>query len=272
MNRRDFFNSNGYWIGPTSILSSQELAEYRQSMYNIMNHQYESGREPMVGRNWPAREDMQGLVQINNAWWAGGAIRRLSLDSRIGEIATELLQANGVCMWHDQLLYKPPAKSKTVVGNVGWHQDWNYWQVCDQADLITAWVALDDVTIENGAMMIVSGSHRWGQAMKASDRTLNMEKTASKVKIPEGEKWEIAHCELKAGGISFHHAKTVHGSGPNQSTQPRLGLAIHLVADHVRYTTQGGHSHSNLKVCPRQEGDLFRGHQHLVIWQRSSKQ
>ena len=269
MNPEVFFESNGYWIEPKQLFSDQELTEYRQSMTHIMNHQYESGHEPMAGRNWPDRKDLCGLVQINNAWWAGGPICKLSLDSRIGKIATKLLRANGVCMWHDQLLYKPPARSKTLSGNIGWHQDWNYWQVCDRADLITAWVALSDVNIENGAMMVVPRSHRWGQSMKASERTMEMEKTASKVKIPKGEKWEIVHCELKAGSVSFHHAKTIHGSGPNQSTQPRLGLAIHMIADHVRYTTQGGHSHSNLKVCPRKEGDLFQGHQHPVIWQHS---
>ncbi len=206
----------------------------------------------------------------NNAWWAGGAISRLSLNRQIGQMAAQLLQVNGVYMWHDQLLYKPPARSRTLSGNVGWHQDWNYWQVCDHADLITAWVALNDVNTQNGAMMVIPGSHRWGQAMEASERTLEMDKTASEVKIPRGEKWEIVHCELQAGAVSFHHAKTIHGSGPNNSDQPRLGLAIHMVADHVRYTNQGIYSHSNLKVCPRKEGDLFRGDQHPVIWKNDT--
>ena len=271
MSPQNFFENYGYWIESEPLFSSQDLAEYRQSMNDIMNHQYESGREPMAGRNWPAREDLQGMVQINNAWWAGGAISRLSLNRRIGQMAAQLLQVNGVYMWHDQLLYKPPARSRTLSGNIGWHQDWNYWQVCDHADLITAWVALNDVNTQNGAMMVIPGSHRWGQAMEASERTLEMDKTASEVKIPRGEKWEIVHCELQAGAVSFHHAKTIHGSGPNNSDQPRLGLAIHMVADHVRYTNQGIYSHSNLKVCPRKEGDLFRGHQHPVIWKNDTE-
>lgn len=269
MGRREFFAKNGYWVEPNPLFSDDELVAYRQSMSNIMDHKYESGREPMLGRNWPEQTDSNGLVQINNAWWAGGVIRQLALNSRLGKIAVELLQVNGVCMWHDQLLYKPP-RSKNVPdgGNVGWHQDWNYWRVCDEPDMITAWVALDDVIVENGAMMVVSGSHRWKQAIKPSDRTLDMEYTLSQVTIPKGEKLDIVYCELKAGCVSFHHAITLHGSGPNLTQKPRIGLAIHMVADHVRYTKTNGASHSNLKVCPREEGAFFRGEQHPVIWQR----
>ena len=178
MNRHEFFVKNGYWVEPNPLFSNADLEVYQQSMMKIMDHRYESGREPMPGRNWPNRTDSNGLVQINNAWWAGGAIRQLALNSRLGKIASELLQVNGICMWHDQLLYKPPRSADAPTeGNVGWHQDWNYWRVCDKPDMITAWVALDDVSVENGAMMFVSGSHKWKQAIKASDRTLDMEHT-----------------------------------------------------------------------------------------------
>ncbi len=269
MNRHEFFVKNGYWVEPIPLFSNADLEVYQQSMMKIMDHRYESGREPMPGRNWPNQTDSNGLVQINNAWWAGGAIRQLALNSRLGKIASELLQVNGICMWHDQLLYKPPRSADAPTeGNVGWHQDWNYWRVCDKPDMITAWVALDDVSVENGAMMFVSRSHKWKQAIKASDRTLDMEHTLSQVRIPKGEELNIIHCELKAGCVSFHHAITLHGSGPNLTQQPRIGLAIHMVADHVRYTTTNGASHSNLKVCPREEGELFRGEQHPVIWQK----
>ena len=53
MSPQNFFENYGYWIESEPLFSSQDLAEYRQSMNDIMNHQYESGREPMAGRNWP---------------------------------------------------------------------------------------------------------------------------------------------------------------------------------------------------------------------------
>jgi hypothetical protein len=33
---------------------------------------------------------------------------------------------------------------------------------------------------------------------------------------------------LESGGMSFHHNATLHGSGPNVSCEPRIGLALHL--------------------------------------------
>ena len=48
MSPQNFFENYGYWIESEPLFSSQDLAEYRQSMNDIMNHQYESGREPMA--------------------------------------------------------------------------------------------------------------------------------------------------------------------------------------------------------------------------------
>ncbi|MDA0838819.1 MAG: phytanoyl-CoA dioxygenase family protein [Planctomycetota bacterium] len=269
MNKRQtFFEENGYWIESEPLFDGEELERFRSSMDDILAHKYASGRQPMKGRNFPDRSEPAGLIQINNAWWAGGGIRELSLSPRLGKIAAELLQVNGVCMWHDQLIYKPSqVDTAQNEGNVGWHQDWNYWQACDKPDLITAWVALDDVTKENGAMMVVPRSHRWGIVFDHKTRALDVEKQKEDFEIPAGETLDTVHCEMRAGCASFHHAITLHGSGPNLTERPRLGHAIHMVADHVRYTKSRGVSHSNLDVCPREEGALFRGEQHPVIWQ-----
>ena len=48
------------------------------------------------------------LHQVNNAYWADATLARMVLDSRVGRIASLLAGVNGVRLWHDQLLYKPP--------------------------------------------------------------------------------------------------------------------------------------------------------------------
>ena len=41
---------------------------------------------------------------------------------------------------------------------VSWHQDATYWGL-SAPDVLTAWVAFTDATVENGAMRMVPGSH-----------------------------------------------------------------------------------------------------------------
>ena len=41
------------------------------------------------------------------------------------------------------------------------HQDYTYWQ-CVTPDLITIWIPLDDVTIDNGCLQYIPKSHKSG--------------------------------------------------------------------------------------------------------------
>jgi hypothetical protein len=40
---------------------------------------------------------------------------------------------------------------------------------------------------------------------------------------------------VKAGGCSFHHSLTFHGSGPNEAANHRRAIVSHLIASHTRF-------------------------------------
>ena len=40
---------------------------------------------------------------------------------------------------------------------------------------------------------------------------------------------------LKCGQVTFHHCRTIHGSGPNTTEQPRRSIALHLQPASNRY-------------------------------------
>jgi ectoine hydroxylase-related dioxygenase (phytanoyl-CoA dioxygenase family) len=268
MTPAEHFDRNGFWITPEPIFSKHELERFTNSIRDVMTKKYESGRRPMAGRNFPRLTDPQGLIQISNIWWTGGAVKELTLDARPGKLATDLLACNGVVLWHDQLLYKPPLMDKEGrSGNVGFHQDWDYWQVCDRPDIVTASVALVDVSRDNGALMMAPGSHNWG-SMGFKVGELAVEENRHRIRDPEGRKAELVYCEMPAGSVSFHHCKTLHGSGPNHTDSPRICVSIHYLAEHVRYNASRGATHTNLQICPREDGELFRGDQHPVIFSR----
>jgi hypothetical protein len=57
----------------------------------------------------------------------------------IGAFAAGLSGSQGIRLWHDQLLFKPPSAGGGVAA-VGWHTDRQYWQTCSTAEMLTCWV------------------------------------------------------------------------------------------------------------------------------------
>ena len=82
------------------------------------------------------------------------AMRDIMHDSRLGEMAGRLAGVDGIRIWHDQALIKPPFGNPTA-----WHLDNPYWSFSSR-DALSLWVALDDATLGNGALWYIPGSHR----------------------------------------------------------------------------------------------------------------
>ena len=167
-------------------------------------------------------------------------------------------------LWHDQVIEKPGTgpKVETTAGNVGWHQDYSYWQSTNTTNMTTAWVALQDTDLANGAMMTLVFSHRWG-LVKGSDTFYdqNLSDLRERFEGKVNTAWLEEPCILKAGQASFHHALCFHASGPNRSTKPRRSVAVHLMPDGTAYRT-GVQYHTNVRLLgPRPvAGQKFNNH------------
>ena len=84
-------------------------------------------------------------------------------------------------------------------------------------------------------MRFVPGSHHWGLLNSGDFFSSNLD--ALKKRIQEKsdrDAWQEVLAVLPPGGVSFHHNLTVHGSGPNLSTTPRVSFAIHLRTENSR--------------------------------------
>lgn len=138
--------------------------------------------------------------------------------------AAALAGAPSIRLWHDQLLFKPPAAG--AAANVGWHTDRQYWMGCSSEEMLTAWVPFHDCDEVCGSISFLAGSHRWATvALDFFDGDLD----ALRARLPEGGRGaEVVTPHLQRGDVTFHHSRTVHGSGPNTSCAPRRSMAIHL--------------------------------------------
>jgi ectoine hydroxylase-related dioxygenase (phytanoyl-CoA dioxygenase family) len=158
----------------------------------------------------------------------------------IGAVASCLMEASVVRLFHDELVRKAPGAGSEV----GWHRDVPYWPTCTSSVMLTAWIPLTDCDTVSGPLRVVPGSHR-------NVETLNERTFFEPAPLPESmTATEIA---LRAGQVSFHHMALLHGSGPNRSTGERVALTLHLQDGENRYraASQNGRrlAHLNDLLC-----------------------
>jgi ectoine hydroxylase-related dioxygenase (phytanoyl-CoA dioxygenase family) len=260
----DFFEQNGFWIAP-QIIDAQRLEVLRRHMTLIYNQNYETGRAPY--NFW--QPGSGSLRKTDNVHWSDFTFRDLALDPVIGEIAAALLRTPIIRLWHDQLLFKPGLKPGTepTPANVGWHQDYHYWQCAQAPSFVTAWVAFDDVDLSNGCMHVVKGSNHWGLVDVNNFFEQDLQKQEATMTIPADTTFEPVPLIMKAGQVSFHHAMSLHGSGPNNTRRPRRSIAIHLMAGDTRYRAgTRADDHMNVQLFKPQDGDIFQGSMFPVLY------
>lgn len=142
----------------------------------------------------------------------------------------ESILGPNILLWSAEFFIKGAHTDKIV----SWHQDLTYWGLGETGEELTAWVALSDVTVESGCMRFMPGSHK--QAIMPHRDTFDEHNLLSRgqeiaVDIDENDAVIV---ELKPGQVSFHHGHMFHASGPNQSNNRRIGVAIRYLTPEVK--------------------------------------
>ncbi len=226
-----FYADQGYFLAPP-VLPADLLARVRRRIDAVYAGEYETGIPPTgnrPGRSAPPTR----LEKIDNAHVSDRTIREVVSHPAVGQWAAALTGARWVQVFATQLLIKPTGGQDG--GNVGWHQDYEYWDAALEGDLFTAWIAISDVTPASGPMRFVRGSHTWG-LLKAGDFFgSNLDAIKRRIQGRHGDSaWQEEAAVLPPGAMSFHHRLLVHGSGPNESATPRVSFAVHLRTERSR--------------------------------------
>jgi ectoine hydroxylase-related dioxygenase (phytanoyl-CoA dioxygenase family) len=112
-------------------------------------------------------------------------------------------------------------KSAGYGASVEWHQDWAFYPHTND-DLAAVGIMLDDCDRDNGPMMVVPGSHR-GPVFDhhGPDGCFcgAIDPTACGIDVSRA-----LPCLGKAGSITVHHVRAVHGSATNFSGKERRFL------------------------------------------------
>lgn len=261
------FSNNGF-ICPGRVLTDDQVEVLRDRLDAARARGDEA--DLLDKGNWP---EVEGGVPLEpgksvgflfNLWRTDPAFRAVAFESTLAGWASQLIGATAVRLLEDNALFKEPGKG----GTLRWHQDYSYWPLA-QPNALTAWIALDDVDVDNGAMQMAKGSHLRGEYLPAVFGTgatyLRELRPSSMGAIgdPIAEGMETQVISMKAGEVSFHHSLTWHSSGPNSSARPRRAHVIRYVADGTiwlggrRYSFNYTDEELGLRPGDRMGGDYF---------------
>ena len=204
------YRRDGFFF-PLRILSAAEAADHREQLENM-----EAKHGLMHYRTKPYLL-MKSAAEIGK--------NPLLLD------AVESLLGPDILLWDGAYVIKEPSNKKYI----SWHQDLTYWGL-DGDELVTAWVALSEVTTENGCMKILPRSHHQGKHDHHSTfDEENILHRGQELNLEIDEE-QVVSVELQSGEVSLHHGWTPHASYPNTSGNRRIGLSLQYLTPRMRQT------------------------------------
>jgi ectoine hydroxylase-related dioxygenase (phytanoyl-CoA dioxygenase family) len=215
----NFYHKNGY-ISVENVLTEEEIADLRrvtdefvEKSRSVTQHtdvfDLEPGHTPENPRVRRIKSPASHHIVYDRA------LRHDKILDIVAQLIGSGIRYNG---------HKLNLKYPQFGSPVEWHQDWAFYPHTND-DLLAVGVVIDDMTVENGALMVIPGSHR-GPVYDHHQKGYFVGAVTDSRFSPEG----AVPVEVKAGGISIHHVRTLHGSATNTSDKPRRLLLFQYCA------------------------------------------
>jgi len=212
----EFYAENGYLLVEDAVTPDQ-LKRMQEITYDFIER----------SRNVSESNDVYDLDAGHGP--ENPKLTRIKLPHKQHPFFWDVLKNSGITevlrhlVGPDAVLQTSKLNAKAPGGGaaVEWHQDWAFYPHTND-DMLAFGVFLEDVTEENGPLQVIPGSHKgpilshnsadgvFCGAVDPDDPDFQIEKA---IKITG-----------KAGSMSIHHARTLHGSAPNISDRARLML------------------------------------------------
>ena len=232
------FNTDGY-LSVDSVLSLEELDELRrvtgefvEQSRNVTENDATFDLEPGHTAESPQLRRIIRPVSKHPVY------EKFVHHEDILDIVESLLGPN-LRYHNNKMNMKNPGHGSAVE----WHQDWAFYPHTND-DLLEVGIALDDMTEENGALMVIPGSHKdkiWDHHQDGL--------FVGAVTDPTFQPDDAVSVTVKAGGITLHHVRMVHGSKPNESDKPRRMFFIGFYATDAWPLIPTGYTIEEMDKC-----------------------
>ena len=215
------YDDNGFLV-VERLFSAEELVEVRQQIDALIADPDNPPEGVTIGREGDTNPQTKGTGDVRGAAFMVRFVpcfQDFARTPKLLECVRGLLGPR-VKVFRDQMLLKPPGGQAKPL-----HQDQSYFQVSPEDDLVTAWIALDEATLENGCMTYVPGSHKHSIFPIGNDpeRPIHHIPDTGDLDLPDP-----VHCPVPVGSLIFHHGCALHASADNNSTSWRKALIFHF--------------------------------------------
>jgi ectoine hydroxylase-related dioxygenase (phytanoyl-CoA dioxygenase family) len=213
-------------------LTNEQIAYYQQNRYIKLKSVFDeetisffneaiSKRVAVMNRQiLPLAERTtygKAFLQLFNLWKEDEVVKELSFSKRMAKIAADLMQVDGVRIYHDQALFKEGGGGITP-----WHADQYYWPL-ETDKTVTAWIPLQATALELGPLEFSAGSHQIieGRDLEISDES----EVAIQQKLRVTDFTHIVE-PFDLGEVSFHSGWIFHRAGANITNQMRKVMTV----------------------------------------------
>lgn len=159
----------------------------------------------------------KAFLQLFNLWTKDEAVKQLIFSKRLAKLAADLMEVDGVRLYHDQALFKEAGGGITP-----WHADQHYWPL-ETDKTVTVWIPLQATPLEMGPLEFSAGSH---QIIEGRDLSISDESEVAIQKRLKVTDFKHVVEPFDVGEVSFHSGWVFHRAGANTTNDIRKVMTI----------------------------------------------
>ncbi len=262
------------------VLTEDQISEYRLNGHILLRAvcapeevtSYRDDIREVMSRRFPAPPPMEersifhkAFLSLSNTWNDEPTTRPYIFARRFAKICADLMGAEAVRIFHNQIFFKEPGGGPTP-----WHQDHYYWPI-DTENMCTIWMPLVDISPEMGALTFATGSHR---LPFLDNMGISEGGQAHFDRIITEEGLPLVNHVMQAGDATVHAGWMLHTALGNGGSYTREVSAVSYYEDGARVFPEEKMNPariSDLAVCVpgAKSGDIAASTMNPLVYKKS---
>lgn len=213
-----FFRTNGF-IKLKEVFSPGAVLKLRAELLRVLKAEFE------VDPDQGAKDRFLSLEMI---WPDNALLRAYVLSPRLAQISADLLGAEAVRLYHDNVLAK-----QSGCGRTPWHFDDHHFPL-DTHDVVTAWAPAQAIPMEMGPLAFAYplDVHELVNAVAFEKSGTGYDRGVADVFARNNV--AVDETPFEIGEVSFHHNLSFHTAARNRTDRSRIVLANTYYKDGAR--------------------------------------